>query len=1438
MDNLPEEEKFLNKNRRKIITGIILMVILLLIGSGIFFFFGSVKLSSDLATAKAQILGADTALDGTLIVNIPSTFNQNIKLNDKNLDAGNGKVFASNLIYSLQSGVGISIDASQNPTITNTDPGSAQNMFKNVSVNGQFLSAGSNNATLRFISNGGLSLQNGQIVVSAGASTSNVVNNITNNNNNTTSNTTVTDASLVYTGLQNLNNNVSLINNNDTLSFGTAVKDGKLNVMGTSNQIGLVVQADTTQNSSLSQWRDANGNPLVTFDIYGNAVYKGNIVQNGFTFTNNTIKYTDPSSNMVLDLNTPEPTNLLLNPGVNVNLANWQSDQPIAQNQALNPGLQTDLSNWNSTVEGVGYPNLFNNPGFEVDTGNWTFFNDTVTISQYTVPTANSTPQRLITAPDGNRWFIEESSPKIGMVTSNGTITEYTIGSQIVSIVVGPDNNLWALDSQNNQLIKVGLNGGVINRYNLPQFGNPANLVVGGDSNLWLAYLSDREIARVTTSGVATYFSTGGSFQPAAMALGSDNNVWVVPLNGCGIGKITQTGTFSILSGSWCINKGEITSGPDGNLYVSSIFDVKIFKFTTSGVLTNIGIPNGFQQTLGINFSADGKIWLGQWNGNDIHSYILSSDVLTSDTIYNVPNNTAIGNQIAFDSSGNVWFTEPNENRVSELVLTSPQSRVTSPTHSFSAGALNVNALANVNVVQGLTLASGKIYTLTAYVNNNGNSVDPVVAQLYVGNQAVSTTYTVDGNGWYKLTANVIGTGVLTNYGLKVYGGNNVFVDDLALNQFSGAFHVFSQFYTSSGSAEIDAPPASSVVFYQNSAFNSGTYTIVFYAYKDGTAVTSSDVEIMFNGTAQSTTISTTGKAGWYQVSSTFATASLSANWGIRVKSNRTIFVDDASLLLGTINQAVLQTTTAPIYEGTGDVEINAIGLSQVYFYQSYTVTVSDNYVLYAYIYNETPGQVGGTIDASKVVLAINGSPASTTYSAGAGGWYQVLTQQTLSPGTYTLGVKVQSGFKVRADAFAFQVGSGTNKTFSVTNSGSGLAFLDVESTSTLHSGLASRQSLIIQGSQNQSANLTEWQDSSASVLSVVDSAGRFGIGTTTPSRGLVVLGSNNGQSPVAFVNTSATDNSASSVLKLATATPNGGTATRFIQFYAGATNESNGTGVGRIRLNNGGVAYESGGADFAEYFAKETGETFEAGNVVNLNSSGKITKENTGLLLGAISDTAAFVGNSQNENDGSELVGLIGQMSIKVTTTNGKISKGDFITSSANVGFAQKSTADGMVYGVALEDFDVTSLAAESCGVYECGKIKVYIQPHWVSTSATISAIASNLISQNQDGVIELAGGKATIDKLGNFVLAAGNLNIEKGVLSGNNNFNGKVTLPKGQTQIVINKTWTKAPSSVNATPLFDASVWITDITGKGFTLNVSKASDSDEFINWFAIF
>ncbi|GAC1658729.1 MAG: virginiamycin B lyase [Candidatus Elarobacter sp.] len=164
-----------------------------------------------------------------------------------------------------------------------------------------------------------------------------------------------------------------------------------------------------------------------------------------------------------------------------------------------------------------------------------------------TIPTANSRPFGISTAPDNNVYFTESNTDKIGRISDLfGTVSELAIrpNSQPGQMVRGPDGNLWFVESA-QPVSRIGrLNPtsfSVTGEFpTVTPMSSPTGIVVGQDGALWFTENAADKIGRVTTSGAVSEFSSpvvGLSMKGIAVA--PDGSLWFCePGSGLNPGRI------------------------------------------------------------------------------------------------------------------------------------------------------------------------------------------------------------------------------------------------------------------------------------------------------------------------------------------------------------------------------------------------------------------------------------------------------------------------------------------------------------------------------------------------------------------------------------------------------------------------------------------------------------------------------------------------------------------------------------------------------------------------------------------------------------------------------------------------------------------------------------------------------------------------------------
>ena len=150
------------------------------------------------------------------------------------------------------------------------------------------------------------------------------------------------------------------------------------------------------------------------------------------------------------------------------------------------------------------------------------------------------------------------------------------------------------------------------------------------------------------------------------------------------------------------------------------------------------------------------------------------------------------------------------------------------------------------------------------------------------------------------------------------------------------------------------------------------------------------------------------------------------------------------------------------------------------------------------------------------------------------------------------------------------------------------------------------------------------------------------------------------------------------------------------------------------------GGAWNSGGADLAENYTSS--QNLTAGEVVvgDKSTSQNVIESTTQYqdnIMGVVSTSPGFVAGAYTPD--SYPIALVGRVPVLVSTENGPIHSGDYLTSSSIPGYAMKATVAGRVLGTALQDFDptdptqVSACPADGAGslsTTQCGTITVFV--------------------------------------------------------------------------------------------------------------------------------
>jgi len=184
-------------------------------------------------------------------------------------------------------------------------------------------------------------------------------------------------------------------------------------------------------------------------------------------------------------------------------------------------------------------------------------------------------------------------------------------------------------------------------------------------------------------------------------------------------------------------------------------------------------------------------------------------------------------------------------------ILQSYQS-VTSGRASGPATSLTNNSFVDSKLVQTVNVGDSASYDLSVFVYNktagsDGDTIDSSVASVFAnGVTYPSTQYTTVGDGWYKISATVIGSSAPTQYGLAVKSGKSVIADDFYLTKSVNRFNNPSFSKNTNGwqvgAVSGSSTPAGYIVVPGNFTFNTSDFLMMKYEAKAYDTQTSSVV--------------------------------------------------------------------------------------------------------------------------------------------------------------------------------------------------------------------------------------------------------------------------------------------------------------------------------------------------------------------------------------------------------------------------------------------------------------------------------------------------------------------------------------------------------------------------------------------------------------------
>lgn len=248
-------------------------------------------------------------------------------------------------------------------------------------------------------------------------------------------------------------------------------------------------------------------------------------------------------------------------------------------------------------------------------------------ITEYPIPTPNSTPVGITHGAFGDLWFTENTADKIGTVDpANGHVTEYAVptpGSLPGAIAPDPETGyLFFTEAGSNKIGRLVPSTGDITEYPIPTADSGVSGITGGVTGMWFTESTADKIGLINpfTGAITEYdIPATANSDPNSIAVGPDGAVWFTQNATNEIGRLdpsTRAVTeYPIPTAD--ASPGGATVGPDGNIWFTELAANKLAEITNRGDITEYPIPAA-SGPMGLATDSAGNLWFTGWGANNI----------------------------------------------------------------------------------------------------------------------------------------------------------------------------------------------------------------------------------------------------------------------------------------------------------------------------------------------------------------------------------------------------------------------------------------------------------------------------------------------------------------------------------------------------------------------------------------------------------------------------------------------------------------------------------------------------------------------------------------------------------------------------------------------------------------------------------------------------
>jgi streptogramin lyase len=295
---------------------------------------------------------------------------------------------------------------------------------------------------------------------------------------------------------------------------------------------------------------------------------------------------------------------------------------------------------------------------------------------EFTLP-HGSGPWGIAAGPDGNLWYTDDGSGKIGRITLSGAVTQFSLPiatSEPGGVVTGPDGNIWFVEQAGNKIGRIATTPPyAISEFPLPGVNSwPTDIAVGADGNLWFTEYNGNKIGSISTIGAINEYALPTSDAGlSGIQGGPDGNLWFIEANGNRVGRILSGGShtiteFPVLPNNFSYPQ-DIVPGADGNMWFTEEgLPGRIGRILTASpnTITEFPTPTANTGPFGIASGADGTLWFAEAYTDAVGQIDVSGQFVGE---YSTPTTQSSPYGIAEGPDAQLWVAEFGGDRIAKV---------------------------------------------------------------------------------------------------------------------------------------------------------------------------------------------------------------------------------------------------------------------------------------------------------------------------------------------------------------------------------------------------------------------------------------------------------------------------------------------------------------------------------------------------------------------------------------------------------------------------------------------------------------------------------------------------------------------------------------------------------------------------------------------------